>query len=109
LPIPNSKTIDLGNGHQAIIDEDLYPGLMKYKWRAVQAHRCWYAKTTVGSGDKQVELSMHRIIMRTPYGQVVHHRNRNSLDNRRINLVNMSKYDHQTEHRDNTLKIKYET
>lgn len=107
MMIPNTKLISLGNNRFAIVDADLYDGLMKYKWRAVQGQRCWYAKTTVGKGDNQCELSMHRLIMRTPRAQQCHHRNRNSLDNRRRNLVNMTRGDHMAEHRINTLRIQY--
>lgn len=101
------RTIELTNDKVCIVDADLYEGLMHYKWRAVKSHRCWYAKTTVGHGDNQCDLSMHRLIAQTPRSQQCHHRNRNSLDNRRANLLNMTRRNHESLHRNNNLLVKF--
>lgn len=100
--------IPLTGGKVAFVDPCDYAGLMKYSWRAVKSGKCFYAKTTVGTGDKQVDLSMHRLIAGTKRGEVTHHRNRNSLDNRRANLLNMTRYDHETLHRRDTVIIKFD-
>ncbi|MEE9367071.1 MAG: HNH endonuclease [Dehalococcoidales bacterium] len=101
------KTIDLGNGHTAILDAYDYARLYRYAWRAVKHGRALYAKTTVGKGIKQCDLSMHRMVAHTPFGLVCHHRNRNSLDNRLDNLTNMTRQDHDMLHKNDTLCIKF--
>lgn len=100
--------IFLGDYKEAIVDTEALPALLHYQWRAVKANRCWYAKTTVGTFPNQVDLSMHRIIAKTPRGKITHHRNRNSLDNRKANLLNMLRYNHERLHRNNSLLIKFE-
>jgi len=105
----NCAVIELDAEHQTIIDKDLLPGLLKYFWYARKSHKCWYAVTTVGEPQNTCTLSMHRLIARTPSGQICHHRNRNSLDNRRVNLLNMDKIDHQFLHVNNRCLIKFET
>lgn len=82
--------------------------IINYKWRAVKSHRCWYAKTTVGKPGNQFDLSMHRMIARAGRNQQTHHRNRNSLDNRKANLLNMSRNSHMLTHRNNRLLIKFD-
>lgn len=71
-----------------------YDRLAKHKWFAkasfskLYAARWQYKKT-----GKQI-LFMHRFIMSAPKNLVVHHKNGDSLDNRRSNLELMPEYDH---------------
>lgn len=102
-----NKTIDLGNGMTAILNAFDYAHLYRYSWRAVKHGRAYYAKTTVGKGVKRCDLSMHRMVAHTPFGMVCHHRNRNSLDNRLENLINMTRQDHDMLHKNNSLCIKF--
>ncbi len=101
------KLIPLDDLHIAIVDGYDYQWLMRYKWRAVKSRRAYYAKTTVGVGLKQCDLSMHRLVAKTPFGMVCHHKNRNSLDNRWANLTNMTRQDHDMLHRNDTLTVKF--
>ena len=104
----NTAVIILDDQHQALVDIDQLPKLLKFFWFARKSHRCWYAVTSVGVPAKMYQLSMHRMISKTPRGLICHHRNRNSLDNHRANLLNMSKFDHQILHANNRLLIKFE-
>lgn len=99
--------ISLGNGRRAIIDVEDIPRIRNYKWRAVKASRLWYVKTTVGPAGKRTDLSLHRMIARTPRDQVCHHKNRNSMDNRKENLDNMDPTCHSDLHRMNNLIVKF--
>lgn len=101
--------LNLGNGHVCIVDSDQLPALSKFKWRAVQARRNWYAKATFTSGNKRITISMHRFLARTRYPFVCHHRNSNSLDNRLANLKNMSKDDHSAFHHLNSIMVKFKS
>ena len=97
--------IDLGNGKFTIIDQADFQALSKFKWRAVKAKSNWYAKATIYKPGGNIEICMHRFLMRTPRALVVHHVNHNSLDNRRSNLRNMRKSDHALYHRSNNLLV----
>lgn len=101
--------IHLQDGKRVMVDTEDLTGLTKYKWRAVKASRLHYAKTTVGKPPHQVDLSMHRLIARTPKNQVCHHKNRNSLDNRRCNLENMDPKEHELFHQHNNLIVKFKS
>jgi len=82
--------------------------LRKFHWRAVHAHNNWYAKTTIRKDGKNIDISMHRFIARTPFGMVCHHKNGDSLDNRFTNVVNMTKQDHTMLERNNRIRVKRE-
>jgi len=92
------KKIELGHFKFALVDPDIFDTLNQHKWYAKKSFHCWYAvrKTTVNG--KAVFIFMHRRIAQTPYDQVCHHQNGNSLDNRTANLLNMNKYDHKILH-----------
>lgn len=92
------ELIPVGDSFFAIVDKDLAPGLLKFHWQAKVFRRCVYAVTYVGEGDKRRRLNMHRWIARTQYPDVCHHKNSNTLDNRRANLENMSKRAHKALH-----------
>jgi hypothetical protein len=100
--------IFLTQGKVAIVDPWRYRALSKFHWRAVQHKRSWYAKTTIYKDGKQIDISMHRFVARTPFGQVCHHINHNSLDNREHNLENQTKRNHDTYSRNNKILIKYD-
>lgn len=99
--------IPLTQGKVAIVDTKYVSYLRKFSWRAVRHKRSWYAKTTVMRYGKQVDISMHRLIAQTPKELVCHHLNGNSLDNRRANLLNMTKRGHTLHHAHNKILVKY--
>jgi len=100
--------IELNHGFVTIVDTEDLPRIKNYKWRAVKSSRLWYVKTTVGSPSHRVDLSLHRMIAKTPRFQVCHHNNRNSMDNRKVNLSNMDKLFHSMLHRMNNCIVKFE-
>jgi hypothetical protein len=78
------KRIKLRYGKYAIVEEELYEYLRKFKWYAIQKPKTgkWYA---IGV-DKGKKVTMHRLILGAPNGMQVDHINGNGLDNRRSNL-----------------------
>lgn len=95
----NSCLIELTQGKFAIVDRPMPPGVMDHKWRAVKWNFRWYAYSTRTLAGKCAGVAMHRLIANTPIGEVCHHANKNSLDNRRPNLMNMSNRFHGELHR----------
>ena len=85
--------IILTQGYAVLIDRADWPLVKKYKWRvnigAGKKKKCGgmpYARGLVNG--KQTYL--HRLIMQTPDGMFVDHKNRQTLDCRRSNMENVT-------------------
>ena len=74
--------IKLTRGFVAIVDEDDYERVSKYKWWVVEKPRTKYAMGYV-EGD---QVLLHRFIADAPPGTMMDHINRDGLDNRKSNL-----------------------
>lgn len=77
-----SKEIPLTKGKVAIVDDEDYPELSKYKWRYDKG----YAVRTAWINGKSKIIYMHRQILGLKGHILCDHANRNTLDNRRANL-----------------------
>jgi len=73
------KEIQLTQGKTALVDDEDFAELSKYKW---SLSKYGYVYT---SKDKK-HLFIHRFIMNTPKGKFTDHINCNRLDNRKENL-----------------------
>ncbi len=85
------KKISVGNGKFALVDDNDYAYLNKYKWHIVGG----YAQTSSRSNGNRVNIYMHRMILNPPNGFVVDHKNGNPLDNRRANIRICSRSENQ--------------
>lgn len=86
LPQQSMMTIPLTKGYEAIVDDDKYEVLNKWKWYSSEQGKSVYAKRMIYIDGRQVGVIMHRLIMSAPFGLVVDHINGNGLDNRVCNL-----------------------
>ncbi len=75
--------IPLSKDQNAIIDEEDFELVSKYKWHASLKRQRFVAANTPW---KKTIIYMHRLIMNAPTGMVVDHINGDSLDNRKSNL-----------------------
>jgi excisionase family DNA binding protein len=83
--------IPLTQGKVAIIDEEDFPLISRYKWRAFKDHNTWYAATGGHRGDETYPFTlMHRLILDSPPNILVDHKDRNGLRNVRENLRSCS-------------------
>ena len=83
------RKIPLTKGQFALVDDDDYLYLMKYKWRAVRTPKSntWYAVCSLYYRSfKFMTLLMHRIICGVKNTQEVDHKDRNGLNNQKDNL-----------------------
>ncbi len=72
--------ITLTQGMVALVDAEDYEALNAFKWYAHKESNLFYAVRNSNS------IRMHRVIMRASDQEEVDHRNRNGLDNRKVNL-----------------------
>lgn len=103
----NFKMIKVGTKYAAIVSPEDYDRLSLFTWFPHKSHRSIYARTTFYAHGVRITKSMHRMVANTPPHMVPHHINRRTLDNRRLNLINMVKKDHTLLHRNDTLHIVY--
>ena len=82
----DTRTIPLSRGYVATVDTDDYDWLSMFKWSALVVKGNAYAVRL----RKGRTLYMHRDIVRCESHLNVVHDNRDSLDNRRGNLVPMT-------------------
>jgi hypothetical protein len=84
------REIPLTHGMVALIDDEDYGEVSRYRWHAVQKRggRTWYAMTNLRRADgKRTTIEMHALILgKDPEGRQVDHRDGNGLNNRRENL-----------------------
>lgn len=76
------KQINLTQGEVAIVDDDDYDRLSKYKWRLQKNHNCKYAM----SGKYPQTLYMHHLILCAVPGKIIDHVDNNGLNNQKLNL-----------------------
>ena len=96
------KKIKLTQGKYAMVDDSDYEALRKHRWYFC----CGYAaRNALCSDGKRKNVYMHRVIAKTPKGMETDHINRDTLDNRSVNLrvctssqnkMNTAKHAHNT-------------
>jgi len=101
------KKIKLTREQYAIVDDENYRELNRYKWHArYDLHSASYYATR---HKEQIMVQMHRIILNAPRGIQVDHINHNTLDNRIENLrmcTNSQNHMNRKPHKNTTSKYK---
>jgi len=77
------KMIPLTKGLEAVIDDSDYERVSVHKWYAQRLRHNFYAARGNGRGKLQL---MHRFLLNAKEGEFVDHLNRNTLDNRMLNI-----------------------
>jgi len=102
------KEIPLTQGKVALVDDEDFELVNKYKWYAwYNSHaKSYYAvRNSSKLIGKQMMIFMHRFIMNTPDGMQVDHIDHNTLNNQTNNLrncTNAQNLSNQGKHMDNT-------
>lgn len=89
-----SQPIKLGFLRCAIVDADDHEWLSKIDWYVSISRGLPYARRQHQRTRPVGETWMHRLIMDCPVGKIVHHKNGNTLDNRKINLEILEQKNH---------------
>jgi len=76
------KQIPLTQGKVALVDDEDYECVSRFKWRARRDKKTWYAET----GPCDASIFMHNFILDNAPGMEGDHKNGNGLDNRRQNI-----------------------
>lgn len=82
-------TITTTTGHQVLVDDTDVEWLSTFTWATKVGDKpsaCRYAITWAKSDGRRRNVRMHRLILGAVPGELVDHRNRDTLDNRRSNL-----------------------
>ena len=81
------KEIKLTQGKVALVDDEDYEELNKYKWCADKGRRTYYAVRSLwANGRKSGKLYMHRVIMKAQPGEQVDHKSSDGLDCQKKNM-----------------------
>lgn len=81
------KKILLTKGKATVVDDEDYALYGRLKWRAGEPRKgTFYAIRGIRTENGRRVLYLHRAILAAKPGEIVDHINRNSLDNRRVNL-----------------------
>ena len=83
------KKIILTQNKYALVDDDDYIELSKYKWcvsKSNSRNPIWYAVRAPYSNGNQSKVYMHRVILNAPPNKEVDHKDGNGLNNVRCNL-----------------------
>lgn len=80
------KQIPLTQGKFALVDDEDYDSLMKFKWQAKFRNNNWYACHSYAIGKKTTTIPMHRMLLKPEKGKIVDHKDHNGLNNQRYNI-----------------------
>lgn len=82
------REISLTRGKVALVDDEDYERLSKYKWSLNSAANLFYARGWIPGEDgvKSSQMYMHGFILSVPVGFEVDHINGDGLDNQKSNL-----------------------
>jgi hypothetical protein len=78
------KKIKLSQSKYALVDDEDFKELSKYKWYSRKHRNTYYATRNI-QGENKIRR-MHRVIMDNPKGYQIDHINHDGLDNRKENL-----------------------
>jgi len=81
------KQIKLTQNKFALVDDDMFEELDKFKWYAEKRGNTFYARMNIYNNGKQYRIYMHRYILGLTDSKIkCDHKDHNGLDNKKSNL-----------------------
>lgn len=80
------REIPLTQGKVALIDDEDYDRVSRFKWGAVESGGIFYATRTEQKAGRKTTTRMHRFILSANAGDAVDHRDGDGLNNQKANL-----------------------
>ena len=80
------KKIKLTQGKYAIVDDEDYPYLSRFKWY-LSGDKKFAQRDFIGRNGKHTTFYMHTLLIEGKSGMLIIHKNSNTIDNRKDNLV----------------------
>jgi len=80
------KKIKLSKGKYALVDDEDYPYISRFSWRLIEDSANSHCGTTI-HGKKDVTIYMEQFLIKGESFKVITHKNRNTLDNQKDNLL----------------------
>jgi hypothetical protein len=80
------RKIKLTQCKYALVDNEDYDALNKFKWYAKKGVNTFYAVRSPYKNGKQTTLKMHRLLINAPRGLEVDHKDGDGLNNQRSNI-----------------------
>jgi len=103
-------TLLLEDDQKVLLDLDDWNRLNIHRWFIRKSFSRPYCMRKYRNSHGEFYIRMHREVMGTPGNEITHHKNRNTLDNRKCNLENMlQKHHHHIHTKTYPRLIKYET
>lgn len=99
IACPLCCSLRLTRGKYSLIDPDIWVSIDRRGWRAKKSRGGWYAYKITRVNGRNRYTYLHRLINGPRSGEVTHHKNGFTLDNRRANLQNMTEAEHDNLHR----------
>jgi hypothetical protein len=81
------KAIKVKNNKEFYISDIDYNRVCQYKWSISKSSNDYYVKRSIRIGKKFKTVYLHRFIMGCPANMQVHHKDNNTLNNTRENLL----------------------
>jgi hypothetical protein len=78
--------IPLTQGLFAEVSDEDFAELSQHRWCAARDHNTYYAVRTKTNNGVHTHIRMHREVIKAEKGQIVDHKDRNTLNNTRGNL-----------------------
>jgi hypothetical protein len=83
------KEIKLTRGLVALVDDEDFDYLNQFRWHCDKHYSTYYVSRTIKlKNGKQKTILMHRVIMNTPEGMEVDHKDHNGLNCQKYNIRN---------------------
>lgn len=80
------KEIKLSLGKVAIVDDEDFEMLNRFKWHACKSKQTFYAERFEYGNGSRIRIKMHRLLTGAKKNELVDHKDHNGLNNQKSNL-----------------------